>query len=161
MARLDKQFESKGIEYETPDEIYLPLNEEFGFTLDAAASDTNTKVKENYFTKEIDGLKQAWNGVVWLNPPFGKGLDKWMEKCSIEKACGNTVVALIPARTNTRWFHKFVIPHAEIRFVLGRPKFNGATEGLPWPMLILVFRPSHTNKERNLNVPFMPPEPTA
>lgn len=139
LARLTKQFESSSNEWETPDEVFIPLNREFNFTLDAAATEYNAKVKP-FISKESDAFAQRWSGVVWLNPPYGRGLDKWMKKANDERCLGVTTVALIPARTNTRWFHRIVLPNAEVRFVEGRPKFGDANEGLPWPLLIVIFK---------------------
>lgn len=138
MARLDKQFSSNSVEWPTPDFLFAPLNKEFNFTLDVAANSENTKCS-SYFTKEMNGLNQKWFGVCWMNPPYGRELKLWMKKAADEQSNGVTTVCLIPARTNTIWFHEIVIPNAEIRFVKGRPKFGGADQGLPWPLLILVF----------------------
>ena len=139
MARLDKQFSSNSVEWPTPDSLFGPLNEEFGFTLDVAANSENAKCKD-YFTKENNGLNNSWSGTCWMNPPYGRELKLWMKKASQEQLNGVTTVCLIPARTNTIWFHEIVLPNAEVRFVKGRPKFGGADQGLPWPLLILVFK---------------------
>ena len=139
MARLTKQFESDSTEWETPASVFSPLHQEFTFTLDVAADHNNAKCK-SFLTAKDDALSLPWNGVCWLNPPYGRGLDKWMQKCASEQIRGVTIVALIPCRTNTNWFHDICIPNAEVRFVRGRPKFGDADQGLPWPLLILVFR---------------------
>lgn len=139
MARLEKQFESATVEWSTPDSIFEPLNHEFNFTLDVAANEKNSKC-EKFISKEQDGLIQSWSGNCWMNPPYGRGLSNWMKKAVQEQKNGVTTVCLIPARTNTNWFHDVVIPHAEIRFVRGRPKFGNADQGLPWPLLILIFK---------------------
>jgi site-specific DNA-methyltransferase (adenine-specific) len=139
LARLDKQFESATVEWPTPDTLWCPLNEEFGFTLDVAATNENTKCLQ-FFTKADDGLAQPWQGVCWMNPPYGRELSKWVKKAVEEQKNGVTTVCLIPARTNTGWWHDFVIPHAEVRFVRGRPKFGNANQGLPWPLAILIFK---------------------
>jgi len=139
MARLDKQFESATVEWSTPDDIFKPLEEEFGFTLDVAASDENAKCIE-YISSERDGLKTPWKGVCWCNPPYGRGLSKWVRKAVWETWNGVSTVVLIPVRSNTIWWHELCIPFGEIRFVKGRPKFSGASEGLPWPLAVIVFR---------------------
>ena len=124
MARLDKQFSSNSVEWPTPDSLFQPLNQEFGFTLDVAANLENTKC-EAFFSKEENGLIQPWKGICWMNPPFGRELKLWMKKAVEEQKRGVTTVCLIPSRTNTIWFHETVLPNAEIRFVKGRPKFGG------------------------------------
>ena len=139
MARLDKQFESAKTEWETPAELYDPLNAEFQFTLDVAADASNSKCSE-FIGVNADGLLTPWRGVVWCNPPYGRGLGAWAKKAARETFQGITSVLLIPARTNTAWFHKYCLSYGEVRFIKGRPKFNGAAEGLPWPLCLVVFR---------------------
>ena len=138
MARLTKQFESATVEWNTPDSIYDPLNKEFGFNLDVCATSENTKCGR-FYTKEDNGLLQSWFGICWMNPPYGRELAKWIYKAAKEQKNGVTTVALIPARTNTGWWHDIIMPKAEIRFIRGRPKFGNAKEGLPWPMAVVVF----------------------
>jgi phage N-6-adenine-methyltransferase len=141
MARLDKQFESAKTEWETPMDLFGPLDAEFGFTLDVAADANNTKCKK-HFSVTDDGLSQEWSGVCWCNPPYGRDMYKWVRKAASEADRGVTSVLLIPVRSNTQWWHDYCIPKAEVRFVKGRPKFGGATEGLPWPLAIVIFRPN-------------------
>ena len=138
MARFKTKFESKNQEWETPDEIFHSLNHEFHFTLDVCALFHNTKC-EKYFTPDIDGLSQPWHGWCWMNPPFGnQGI--WVKKAYEESQRGTTVVCLLPARTNTNWWHDYCMK-GEIRFIRGRPKFKGAKHGLPQPLAIVIFRP--------------------
>lgn len=139
MARLSKQFESASVEWTTPAEIFDPLNKEFGFTLDVAATAENTKCNQ-FYNKETDGLNSPWSGICWMNPPYGRGLGKWMHKAAKERENGVTTVCLIPARTNTNWFHDICLKYGEVRFIRGRPKFGGADKGLPWPLVIIIFR---------------------
>jgi phage N-6-adenine-methyltransferase len=139
MARLDKQFSSDKVEWETPPDLFDPINNEFGFTLDVAADSTNAKCNK-YLTLSDDGLNTPWSGVCWCNPPYGRDLSKWVRKGCIETWNGVTSVFLIPVRSNTKWWHELCIPFGEIRFVKGRPKFGGADQGLPWPLAIIVFR---------------------
>lgn len=139
MARLEKQFESATTEWPTPDNLWLPLHEEFGFTLDVCATSENAKC-EHYFTKEHDGLSRAWSGVCWMNPPYGRIMVQWLKKAVEETRNGVTTIALIPCRSNTGWWHDVVMKHGEVRFVRGRPKFGDAKEGLPWPLAIVIFR---------------------
>lgn len=142
MSNFDEnRFASKSIEYETPESLFNPLDKEFNFTLDVCATDNNTKVKEKYFTKETDGLKQSWkNEVCWMNPPYGREMIAWLNKAKYESDQNNAiVVCLIPARTNTKWWGNICLKSSEIRFVQGRPKFNGGKHGLPFPLAIIVF----------------------
>lgn len=134
------RFDSKSVEWATPPDIFRNLDDEFRFTLDVAASKDNAKC-ERYFTKRDDGLRQNWDGVCWMNPPYGRDVPKWLEKALAESYRGVTTVCLIPARTNTAWFHDLCFRYAEVRFVKGRPKFNDADHGLPFPLAIVIFRP--------------------
>jgi len=131
-------------DWETPEDIYDPLNEEFGFTLDAAASAANTKVHNNYYTKEEDAVLQPWSGVVWLNPPYGEQIGRFIRKAYRESLAGVTVVALLPARTDTIYWHECIEGKAEVRFVRGRVKFglNGepGVQGAPFPSVIVIWR---------------------
>lgn len=111
---------------------------EFNFTLDVAATSTNTKCKK-YFTVNDDGLTQNWDGICWMNPPFGKVMKKWVEKAYKESLRGNTVVCLLPARTNTNWWHDYCMK-GEVRFIKGQVKFKGYERGLWMPMAIVVFK---------------------
>ena len=144
MAGFNGKFESSKQDWETPDELFLPLKHEFNFTLDAAASKENAKA-EIFLTAAEDGLSKAWApNVTWCNPPYGDSasrISKWVEKAAKEAREGATVVMLIPARTNTNWFHDFCLGEGEVRFIRGRPKFGGAEHGLPQPLAIVVFRP--------------------
>lgn len=128
-------------DWETPLDLLasIPLK----FDLDVCASATNAKAPR-FFTKEDDGLKQAWTGVCWMNPPYGRQIGKWVEKASDSGKQGATVVCLLPARTDTRWFHEFVLPAlrlGRVRFLKGRVKFVGAKSAAPFPSMIVVFRP--------------------
>lgn len=138
MGKLgNERFTSKRDDWETPESLFRPLNDEFGFTLDVAANKENTKCRK-FISKEEDGLRVPWSGMSWLNPPFGRDLGKWVRKASSEAKNGCLVVCLLPARTNTKWWHEVVMP-GEIRFVMGRPRFEGAKHGLPFPLAIVVF----------------------
>lgn len=120
----------------TPQDFFDTLDEEFHFTLDACALPENAKCPQ-YFTPEEDGLKQEWRGTVWCNPPYGRQIGKWVEK-AYDAAC--TVVMLLPARTDTQWFHRWILPCAEIRWVKGRLKFGGAEGNAPFPSMVVIYR---------------------
>lgn len=118
-------FSSKTDQWATPPDFFEELDREFHFDLDPCADETNHKTPE-YFTKEQDGLLQDWSGRrVFCNPPYGRAIAAWVEKAYREGTKdGTIVVMLIPARTDTRYFHDFILHRSEIRFVPGRLKFN-------------------------------------
>lgn len=126
--------------WETPQAFFDQLNAEFCFSLDACALPWNAKC-ERYYTPEQDGLSQPWTGVVWCNPPYGRKIGKWVEKAVASVSEGATVVMLLPARTDTQWFHRYIYHQAEIRFVAGRLKFGGAKWNAPFPCMVVIFRP--------------------
>ena len=131
--------------WETPMKVFTPLNDEFGFTLDPCAEPHTAKC-EKFFTVNDNGLYQSWEGeTVFCNPPYGSHLKKWIAKCVLEsKKPGTTVVMLIPSRTDTAYFHDYILPHAtDIRFLRGRIKFlmNGkGKDPAPFGSLIVVFK---------------------
>jgi phage N-6-adenine-methyltransferase len=162
---------SKTTEWSTPQDLFDQLNEEFRFTVDVAASAENAKC-ERFWTKEQNGLKQDWAyHHCWVNPPYGEpeqpckpncqkkrcaqrgyhvteyvpGIIDWVRKADTFSArFGATVVLLLPARTDTVWFHQYIYnnPRAEIRFLRGRLKFGGCKDAAPFPSMIVVFRPA-------------------
>lgn len=129
-------FSSKTDLWETPQDFFDKLNEEFHFQTDVCALPENAKC-ENFYTPEQDGLAQEWSGTCWCNPPYGRQIAKWVRKASESKA---TVVMLIPARTDTAWFHDYIYGKAEVRFVRGRLKFGEAKNSAPFPSMVVVFR---------------------
>lgn len=134
-------FTSRSEEYETPDSVFKPLDQEFHFTLDVCASDQNHKC-DRYFTWATDARLRDWTGVCWMNPPYGKQIYSLMKKAYGESKRGATVVVLVPSRTDTEWWHEFAMKADEIRFVQGRIKFKGSGKnGAPFPSCVLVFRP--------------------
>ena len=126
-------------DWETPQDFFDALDAEFGFTLDAAASPLNAKCAR-YWTEEDDALIQRWEGVVWCNPPYGRVVGDFVKKGFEEAQKGATVVMLLPARTDTRWWHDWVMRAAEIRLVRGRLRFVGAKSSAPFPSAVAVFR---------------------
>lgn len=129
------------MDWSTPQDLFDKLNEEFHFTLDPCADALNHKC-DKYYTEEQDGLHQDWSGErVFCNPPYGRSLSKWVEKSYKEVREGKCelVVMLIPARTDTRWFHDYILRGSVIRFVKGRIKFGGAKNNAPFPSMIVVF----------------------
>ena len=125
----------------TPQAFFDKLNEEWNFNLDCCALPENAKC-ENYFTPEQDGLKQEWKGTVWMNPPYGREIGKWVEKAYNEAQKGATVVALLPARTDTKWFHEWIymMNGVDVEFVRGRLKFGEGKNSAPFPSMLVVFK---------------------
>lgn len=126
----------------TPQWLFDELNNQFNFTCDVCATKDNAKCS-NYYTIENDGLQKEWNGTCWMNPPYGREIGKWVKKAS-ESNC--TTVCLLPARTDTKWFHDYVLNKAEIRFLRGRLKFEGIQVGsgaAPFPSMIVIYKNEH------------------
>lgn len=133
-------FSSKTDLWATPQDFYDALNTEFGFTLDPCSTHDNAKCPV-HFTEEDDGLSQEWAPhTVFMNPPYGRVIIDWMRKAYEESLKGATVVCLVPARTDTRWFHDYVYGKAEIRFVRGRLKFGGSKDSAPFPSMVVIYR---------------------
>lgn len=129
-------FSSKTDMWETPKDFFDELDKEFHFTCDVCAIKENAKCAK-YYTPEQDGLKQEWDGVCWMNPPYGKAIGKWVKKAAESKT---TVVCLLPATTDTKWFHEYIYGKAEIRFVKGRIKFGNSKNSAPFPSMVVIFR---------------------
>lgn len=133
----------------TPRTFFDGLDQEFGFGLDAAALSNSTLVPNNWYGPDHpDDLRRnaftrQWDEdteqPIWLNPPYGKTIGLWMRKASFEASGGATVVCLVPARTDTRWWHDFCIQH-EIRFIKGRLKFGESKNSAPFPSAVIVMR---------------------
>jgi site-specific DNA-methyltransferase (adenine-specific) len=135
---------SKTSEWETPDEFYKKLDDEFRFTLDPCATNKNHKCQK-YYTKDDDGLSKNWEGErVFCNPPYGREIRKWVYK-SLSEVCHGCelVVMLIPARTDTKWFHNYVYGKSEIMFVQGRLKFGCSKNSAPFPSMVVVYHRKH------------------
>ena len=135
--------ESRTIQWGTPKELFDKLDGEFHFTLDVCASD-GMQMCERYFNPEMDGLSQEWGGgeLCWMNPPYGEDIIKWVRKAAQSPAI---TVALLPARTDTRWYQDWVQPYAsEIRFIRGRVRFKGASTGAPFPSVIAIYNTPRT-----------------
>ena len=134
-------YSSKEEKWATPQDFFDKLNDEFHFTLDAAASPDNAKCA-NYFTEEQDGLAQSWEGhTVWCNPPYCRKTGLWVKKAYEEhQRTGCTVVMLLPSRTDVRWFHDYILGKAEIRFIKGRLKFGGSKNSAPFANIVVIYR---------------------
>jgi phage N-6-adenine-methyltransferase len=130
-------FELTRIDWATPQELFDELDAEFGFVLDVCASADNAKC-DRYFTIEQDGLRQVWApGPCWMNPPYGREIGKWTSKARRASEAGITVVGLVPARTDTAWWHDDCIDQ-EVRFLRGRVRFSGGGPA-PFPSAVVVW----------------------
>ena len=142
-------FSSKSDAWSTPQDFFNRLNDEFNFEIDVCASPQNTKCSK-YFTKEQDGLSQSWGkSICWCNPPYGREVGAWVQKSYMSSKEGATVVILLPARTDTKWFHEYIYNNAEIRFVKGRLKFGGSSNSAPFPSMVVIFRPDERKDEND------------
>ena len=142
---------SKNMCWCTPQDFFDALNREFSFTLDAAATDKTAKCPR-YFTPETDGLKASWKvagggGPVFCNPPYGREIGRWVQKAYEEAQAGTRIVLLIPARTDTSYFHDYIYGKAEIRFIRGRLHFadedGNTSDPAPFPSMLVIY-----NEER-------------
>ena len=133
-------FSSKTDLWSTPNDFFDKLNDEFHFTLDPCSTHENAKCYK-HFTEEENGLLQDWgNEVVICNPPYGRQIKYWVKKAYEESQKDNTtVVMLIPARTDTIYFHEYIYHKAEIRFIKGRLKFGNAKNSAPFPSMVAIF----------------------
>lgn len=133
-------FSSQRSDRETPQDLFERLDEEFHFTLDPAASEECHKCSR-FFTEEQDGLLQPWTGErVFCNPPYGRKIGDWAKKACEEAQNPDTIVVmLLPARTDTRWFHRYIYGKAEIRFLKGRLKFGKAKNSAPFPSMVVIW----------------------
>jgi len=130
-------FMSKKSDWETPQELFAQLNESFHFTLDVCATPNNKKCN-NFFSPEVDGLTKDWTGVCWMNPPYGREIGKWIKKAYEESLKGAILVCLLPARTDTSWWHDYVM-RGKVYFIRGRLKFSGHRNSAPFPSAVVVF----------------------
>lgn len=148
------------MDWETPLDFFNKLNVEFGFTLDPCCTKETAKCNK-YFTSKENGLKQNWTGhIVFMNPPYGREISKWIKKAYNESNKGATVVCLIPARTDTRWWWDYCMK-GEILFIKGRLKFKGKNKqgkivqnSATFPSALVIFRPLQNpplNPDHNLD----------
>lgn len=130
-------------DWATPWRLVEMLKREFRFGLDVCAS-PDTTICPNYFTEADDALRQCWDvfegGAIWMNPPYGRAIGKWVEKAYREAKRGSTIVCLLPARTDTSWWHDYCMK-GEIRFLRGRLNFDDLKPSrAPFPSAIVIFR---------------------
>lgn len=138
---MSVHFSSKSSEWATPDDFFEKVQKAYKLDIDVCASRENAKLAR-YWDKDEDGLSKEWEGIrAWMNPPYGREIGKWIEKAATGGA--SIVVALLPARTDTRWFHQFVQGKAQITFIKGRLKFGGQKNSAPFPSMLCVWIASH------------------
>lgn len=140
------------MDYCTPKDFFDRLDQEFHFALDAAATEKSAKCPA-YFTPETDALVSSWSeagGPVFCNPPYGRQIGKWLQKAYEEAKAGTTIVLLIPARTDTSYFHDYIYGHADVRFIRGRLVFvnedgepckdaKGRAMPAPFPSMLVIY----------------------
>jgi phage N-6-adenine-methyltransferase len=133
-------FASKTDLWATPQEFFDKYNALYGFNLDVCANQDNAKCS-NFFSIEDNGLEQEWRGSCWMNPPYGREIIHWMRKAYESSLCGATVVCLVPARTDTKWWHEYAMK-GDIEFIKGRLKFGNSKNSAPFPSAVIVFAPN-------------------
>ena len=137
---MNVHFSSKTDLWYTPQEFFNKYNQMYLFETDVCATPENTKCV-NYFTPEQDGLKQQWKGKCWMNPPYGRTIKQWVKKAYESSLSGATVVCLLPARTDTSWWHDYCMK-GDIEFIRGRLKFGGCKNPAPFPSAVVTFKPN-------------------
>lgn len=140
-TKFHKKFLSKSHVWKTPKYLFDIIDKEFNIDLDPCTTNNNLNC-EYHFTEKEDGLKQDWKGLTaYINPPYGKDLQKWVKKAYEEWQKGSTVIMLLQTtRTNTKWFHKYINNKAEIRFLDHRIKFDGAEDYIPTPYMFVIWK---------------------
>ena len=133
-------FSSKTDLWATPQEFFDKYNALYGFNLDVCANQDYAKCS-NFFSIEDNGLEQEWRGSCWMNPPYGREIIHWMRKAYESSLCGATVVCLVPARTDTKWWHEYAMK-GDIEFIKGRLKFGNSKNYAPFPSAVIVFAPN-------------------
>lgn len=146
---MSVHFSSDTVEWSTPPALFDRLDKEFGFGLDVCATAENAKCAK-YFDKAADGLAQDWSGACYMNPPYGREIGAWVRKASESAKAGATVVCLLPARTDTKWWHEYIMRSgsgaSEVRFIKGRLKFGNSKNSAPFPSCLVIFEPLSRHK---------------
>lgn len=148
-------FSSKKDDWETPQKLFDKLDKRFHFDIDLAASDKNRKC-EKYYTKKDDALSKEWSGTCWCNPPYGRNIKHWVKKAS--DSCSNgcaTIVMLIPARTDTIWFHEYIYKNKNAKYIFvkgrivfevnGKPMHGKNSMRAPFPSMLVLFKKGVNN----------------
>ena len=139
MTRVNRGlFSSLRADWKTPKALYQSLDAEFGFDFDPCP-----------IKPKVNGLDSDWRNVNFVNPPYGKEITKWIQKGYQESLKGKTVVFLLPSRTDTRWWHDYIMKADEIRFIRGRLKLDDQKNSAPFPSAIVVFKHKKYGKQNN------------
>lgn len=158
---MNVHYTSNSSEWGTPLWLFNEWNNEFHFTLDVCASEINKKV-DHYFSKKDEALSKDWgNNVCWMNPPYGRDIKYWIRKAYEASKKGATVVCLIPSRTDTAWWHDYVMK-GEITFIRGRVQFElpgSILDNAPFPSAVVVFKCEQQSWHRPINAEGFPAEP--
>jgi len=144
MIGQDILFSHKSDNYITPDWLIDELKQEFDFKLDVCTTKDNPlNIEQFFWYPEWDGLNYCndWQTWSYCNPPYSE-VAVWVERAFHERSHGNHTVMLLPARTDTIWFHEYIYnkPNVEIRFLKGRLKFKGTKNSAPFPSMLVIFR---------------------
>jgi len=131
-------YSSNSGNWSTPQEFFDMLDDYFHFELDVCGSIGNNKCL-HYFDETDNGLEQDWKKVNWCNPPYGRVIGDWIKKAYEESLKGATVVCLVPARVDTKWFHDYCFKYGEVIFIKGRLKFGNSNNSAPFPSAIVIF----------------------
>jgi phage N-6-adenine-methyltransferase len=157
MKNQSTLFSSKTPNWGTPKSLLKTLKERYKISLDPCARNATEAVCERFYSPSDDGLIQSWDTEDWcfVNPPYSRDIGKWMRKCVEESEKGNKIIALVPARTDTKWFHNYVFNKAsEIYLIKGRLKFidldnTQKTYGAPFPSMIVIYDKYNKNTRFN------------
>jgi len=131
--------------WQTPQHLLNSLYQVFSIDLDPCSPTRNKRTapvcSKMYYTQDDDGLALPWFGTVFLNPPYGNNLKLWIEKAKKEVETGNaeTAIALIPARTDTLWWHNYIASYAHIIFLKGRLRFGNSKQSAPFPSALIIW----------------------
>lgn len=138
---------SRTDQWATPRAFFDEWDAIYRFELDVCADSSNAKCAR-YFDRQDDGLCQSWSPFrCWMNPPYGRQIGRWVQKAFEESRVGATVVCLLPARTDTAWWHDYVIPRGKVVFIRGRLRFGEAKAGAPFPSAVVIFRSDAREQE--------------
>lgn len=139
-------FSSKKQDWATPPDFFELYNKIYKFKLDLACTQENCLCPEGYYLEHYNSLEEEWHQDLegkwgWLNPPYGRELKHWIKKTADEAELGAKIVLLIPARTDTAYFHDYIYknPRADVSFIRGRLKFGDSKNSAPFPSMIVVF----------------------
>lgn len=132
-------FSSSRQDWRTPAHLFSLLDSEFHFTLDVCA-DSDNALTEDYFSISNSCLDHEWFGRVFMNPPYSRNVGRFVKKAFLEIPHCEVIVMLLPVRTDTSWFHDYILNKAEIRFIRGRLRFSDSSSFAPFPSMIAIYK---------------------